>query len=105
MQNFEKISPRTSSVVMRPVMKPREVRAARRSSARRSEGMPRSRPSETAEREAADSRSAAAWRALVTSVPVAEATPARAARAARSSSSPAPCLAEMRRTDSSLRSE
>ena len=43
--------------------------------------MPRSRPSETAEREAAASRSAAAWRALVTSVPVAEATPALAARA------------------------
>ena len=95
MQKVEKISPRTSLVVMAPVMVPREERAVRRSSARRSVGRLESRPERTAEREVATSRRAAAWRALVTKVPVEEVIPVLETRVERKESRPKPVLAEI----------
>lgn len=97
MQNLEKISPRTSSVPMMPVIVPREARAERRSSARRSVGR-EPRPERTARSDAAASRSAAAWRALVTSTPSAEAFPTIDASSSRNLSSPKPLLAEIHNT-------
>lgn len=101
MQNLEKISPRTSSVPIMPVIEPREARASRRSSASRSVGREPS-PERTALSEAAASRRAAAWRALVTSTPSAEALPTTDASSSRSSSSPKPLFAEIHNTSGAI---
>ncbi len=67
-QNLLKISPKTSSLVISPVMEPRCASASRRSSARRSVGMPASRPSDTFPNAIALFSSARACLALVTRI-------------------------------------